>query len=193
MEDNLFGRWKQQHEKSCRRLIPAAAAMLAGFLSSALGAQPTLRKIVDSADPVPGAPQATWESFRPFFDVAVDGDEVAFIGFAGEAGEFRDGVYAYRGGSLQVVADDKTTRPGTSSPLPASGASRSTADGSLSPTRTEGRRWLEPTYMAPTACRSSPTTGPRSPARGRNDFGASATSRSMAAQCSSAPVSIDTS
>jgi hypothetical protein len=99
------------------RTTLAAAALIVCLGSTGLGAQPTLEKIVDSRDPVPGAPGASWESFRPFFEVAVDGDEIAFLGSSSELDESRDGVYLRRGGSLQVVADSRTTRPGTGGPF----------------------------------------------------------------------------
>jgi hypothetical protein len=95
------------------RTTIAAAALIVCLGSTGLRAQPTLEKIVDSHDPVPGVPGASWESFRPFDDVVVDGDEFAFIGSSTELGGFRDGVYLRRGGSLQVVADSHTIRPGT--------------------------------------------------------------------------------
>lgn len=95
------------------RTTIAAAALIVCIGSTGLEAQPTLEKIVDSHDPVPGAPGASWESFRPFGEVVVDGDEFAFIGSSTELGGLRDGVYLRRGGSLQVVADSQTIRPGT--------------------------------------------------------------------------------
>ncbi|MES1245807.1 MAG: hypothetical protein ABUT39_29640 [Acidobacteriota bacterium] len=95
------------------RTTIAAAALIVCLGSTGLRAQPTLEKVVDSQDPVPGAPGASWESFRPFSDVAIDGDDLAFIGSSTEPGGFRDGVYLRRGGSLQAVADSHTIRPGT--------------------------------------------------------------------------------
>jgi hypothetical protein len=100
-----------------RSLARGAAALIVCLGSTGLGAQPALEKIVDSRDPVPGAPDASWESILPFFEVAVDGDEIAFIGRSSELSGFRDGVYLRRGGSLQVVADSHTLRPGTGVPF----------------------------------------------------------------------------
>lgn len=103
--------------KQSARTTIAAAALIVSFGATGLAAQPNLQKIVDSDDPVPGAPGASWESFRPFSDVAVDGDEIAFIGSSSELGAFREGVYLRRGGSLQVVADSHTIRPGSGVPF----------------------------------------------------------------------------
>ena len=99
------------------RTTIAAAALIVCLGSTGLGAQPTLEKIVDSDDPVPGTPGASWNGFLPFFDVVVDGDEIAFIGSSTESDDFREGVYLRRGGSLQVVADSHTIRPGTGVPF----------------------------------------------------------------------------
>ena len=103
-------------KRSARNTI-AAATLVACFGATGLGAQPTIQKIVDSGDPVPGAPGAAWDSFRPFFDVAVDGDEIAFVGYSSNLGAFREGVYLRRGGSLQLVADSHTIRPGAGVPF----------------------------------------------------------------------------
>lgn len=105
------------HGKRAARTTIAAAALIACLGSTGLGAQPALEKIVDSRDPVPGLPGASWDSFLPFFDVAVDGNEIAFIGSSSEPDDFRGGVYLRRGGSLQVVADSHTIRPGTGVPF----------------------------------------------------------------------------
>ncbi|HKV11464.1 MAG TPA: hypothetical protein VJ725_25190 [Thermoanaerobaculia bacterium] len=94
-----------------------AAALIVCLGSTSLGAQPVLEKIVDSRDPVPGAPDASWRSIQPFFEVVLDGDEIAFIGSSNELDGFRDGVYLRRGGTLQVVADSETIRPGTGVPF----------------------------------------------------------------------------
>jgi hypothetical protein len=103
------------------RITIAAAALIVCLGTTGLGAQPTLEKTVDSRDPVPGAPGASWKSsfpfINPFFDAVVDGDEIAFIGSSSELGAFREGVYLRRGGSLQVVADSRTIRPGTFVPF----------------------------------------------------------------------------
>lgn len=99
------------------RTTIAVAALIVCFGSTGLGAQPALEKIVDSRDPVPGAPGASWNDFLPFSDVAVDGDEIAFIGSSTELDGSRGGVYLRRGGSLQVVADSHTLRPGTGVPF----------------------------------------------------------------------------
>jgi hypothetical protein len=106
--------WK----KSCRRTTAAAIAMVV-CASSSFAAQPTLRKIIDGADPVPGAPGATWEDVQPFFDAAVDGNGLAFVGYSRRSGDFRDGVYVYRGGSqpLQLIADSDIQRPGIGEPF----------------------------------------------------------------------------
>jgi hypothetical protein len=105
------------HGKRAARTTIAVAALIVCLGSTGLGAQPTLEKMVDSRDPVPGAPGASWESLRPFSDVVVDGEEIAVIGSSTEPGGFRDGVYLRRGGSLQVVADSHTIRPGTGVPF----------------------------------------------------------------------------
>jgi hypothetical protein len=99
------------------RTTIAVAALIVCLGSTGLGAQPTLEKIIDSRDPVPGAPGASWDDFLPFSDVALDGDEIAFIGSSSELEGFRSGVYLRRGGSLQVVADSHTTRPGSGVPF----------------------------------------------------------------------------
>ena len=113
----------QLWKRSCRRASAAAFAIVVCASSPCLGAEFTLRKIVDGADPVPGAPGATWQLFGPFFDAAVDGDGLAFIGhwrrLPGGSEEFRDGVYVYRGGSLplQRIADSDSLRPGMGGPF----------------------------------------------------------------------------
>jgi hypothetical protein len=99
------------------RFTIAAAALIVGLGTTGLGAQPTLEKLVDSRDSVPGAPGASWSSSFPFFDAVVSGDEIAFIGSSSELGAFREGVYLRRGGSLQVVADSQNIRPGTGVPF----------------------------------------------------------------------------
>ena len=101
--------------RSRRHTTAAAIAMLVCAAAPSLAAQFTLRKIVDSADPVPGASGATWWNVSPFFDTAMDGDGVAFIGRSQSLGGYREGVYVYRGGSqpLQLIADSDNLRPGT--------------------------------------------------------------------------------
>ena len=96
------------------RATAAVIAIVVCASSPSFAAQFTLHKVVNGADPVPGAPGATWDSFSPFFDTAVDGDALAFIGHSNRSGDFRDGVYVYRGGSqpLQLIADTDTLRPG---------------------------------------------------------------------------------
>jgi hypothetical protein len=98
----------------CRRATAAAIVIALGASSPSLALEFTVRRIVDAADPVPGAPTAAWGDF-PFFDVALDGDGLAFVGHSTRSGEFRDGVYVYRGGSLplQLIADTDVVRPGT--------------------------------------------------------------------------------
>src|SRR6185295_12427542 len=116
MTPSPFRSWLLHGKRAARTTI-AVAALIVCLGSTGLGAQPTLEKIVDSRDPVPGATGASWESFLPFSDVVADGDEIAFIGASSELDGFRDGVYLRRGGSLQVVADSHTIRPGTGVPL----------------------------------------------------------------------------
>lgn len=98
-----------------RRCATAVAIAIAvGASSPSLAIDFTLHKVVDGADPVPGAPSATWDNFLPFFDAAVDGDALAFIGHSNRSGDSRGGVYVYRGGSqpLQLIADTDGFRPG---------------------------------------------------------------------------------
>jgi len=101
------------------RVYAIALAMAVSTSAAAVAAGPALRKIVDRADPVPDAPGATWDDIDPFYDVAVDGDSVAFLGYSLRSGEYRDGVYVHRGGAqpLQRIADTDTLRPGTSEPF----------------------------------------------------------------------------
>jgi hypothetical protein len=113
--------WKQTEvsvelRKRTRRATATAIATLVCASSPCLAAQLKLRKVVDSADPVPGASGATWWNVSPFFDVAMDGDGLAFIGRSQSLGDFREGVYVYRGGSqpLQLITDSEGLRPGTS-------------------------------------------------------------------------------
>jgi hypothetical protein len=101
--------------RSRHHATAAVIAMLVGASAPALATDFTMRRIVASTDPVPGAIGATWWNVFPFFDIAADGDGIAFIGGSQSTGAYREGVYVYRGGSqpLQLVADSDNTRPGT--------------------------------------------------------------------------------
>ena len=106
-------------KRARRRAFAAALAIAVCTSAASVAAGPTLRKIVDSADPVPGAPGATWDDISPFIDVAVDGDSIAFNAFSERSGKLRNGIYVHRGGSQppQLIADSDSPRPGTDEPF----------------------------------------------------------------------------
>lgn len=91
-----------------------AVGLAALLCSSSLAAQPTVHKIQGSEDPVPGAPDATWDDFRPFGDVAVYGSSVLFG--AGTVPQFavwlQEGLYIAAGGVLGRLVDSSTPIPG---------------------------------------------------------------------------------
>jgi len=103
--------WMRQR----RRAAAAAIAIVVCAASPSFAAQFTLHRVIAAGDPVPGAPGATWDIFSPFFDAAVDGDGLAFVGYSHLSGVSREGVYVYRGGSQppQLIADNNVLRPGT--------------------------------------------------------------------------------
>ena len=71
--------------------------------------QGEIAALVRSGDPVPG-----WDGlFTSFTYLTARGDEIAFLGRAESAPEFRTGIYAYRAGRLELVADTGTQIPGT--------------------------------------------------------------------------------
>lgn len=95
-----------------------------GFLSlwialswaSAAGAQPTFVKVLDSDDPVPGAPGAEWDLpvMFSYSGVSASGGEAAFIALSEDVdGSERWGVYRYRNGRVERVVDTSTPQPRT--------------------------------------------------------------------------------